>query len=149
MAEQSLIVDDIFNDNFNLKRKKMQLDEYTDAKKPNVIDNPEAIKHSNTKELKRKSKSYDSDYDIDKIVQSNIIIDKESNKITLELRQTADEYKINRLTQDDGRLENIDPNEYPMKDNDIQIDTGGKILNNNDGEYVINDTDETDNGVSN
>ncbi|KAJ0171512.1 hypothetical protein K1T71_013062 [Dendrolimus kikuchii] len=146
ITEQSLTVDDIFNDNYNLKRKKMQLEEYTGNAKKLTIDNSEVIKHNNNipRDVKRKSKGYDNEYDIDKIVQSNIIIDKESSKITLELRH-ANEYKIDRLSQD-GTVENVDHNEYAVKENNMQIE-GEKILNNNDGEYGVNGSDETNNGV--
>ncbi|XP_026727706.1 uncharacterized protein LOC113493873 [Trichoplusia ni] len=135
------MADDIFNENI-IKRKKTQIDYDLDKKSDGDTDtlkygnNNNIDKLESPQNLKRKSK-FDN-YDIDKIVQSNMIIDKESSKVRLEMRDCSElDYKTN------GHVEDLDEvgtegNEYALK-NGNGIPMGeDKILNNNDGDYSIN-----------
>lgn len=161
MTERDLSVDDIFNENFNLKRKKIQID-FEDNKKATTEDSLKFGNNNNVldklespQNLKRKPKSFADNYDIDKIVQSNMIIDKESTKVRLEMRQCGNiEYKTNGHVGnelDEVGAVSTDGNDYTMKDgNDIRMDgADDKILNNNEGDYGINGSDEHGNDVSN
>lgn len=162
MTDRDLTVDDIFNENFNLKRKKIHTD-YEDAKKH--TEESESLKFGNNnneidkldtpQNLKRKSKTFADNYDIDKIVQSNMIIEKESSKVRLEMRQCGNdlEYKTNGPIGNDmtdvGSV-TTDGNDYTVKDgNDIRMDgADDKIMNNNEADYSMNGNDEHGNDVS-
>lgn len=165
MTDRDLSVDDIFNENFNLKRKKIQID-YEDTKKLKTIEDSDTLKFGNNnnvidkiespQNLKRKTKTFADNYDIDKIVQSNMIIDKESSKLRLELRQCGNDLEYKTNGPDGNDLNQVgavstDGNEYTMKDgNDIRMDgADDKIMNNNDGDYSANGNDEHGNNVSN
>uniref|UniRef100_A0A2A4JTQ1 Uncharacterized protein n=1 Tax=Heliothis virescens TaxID=7102 RepID=A0A2A4JTQ1_HELVI len=157
MTDRDLTVEDIFNENFNLKRKKLPVD-YDEAKKSHITeditkfgDNNNVIDKSELPQnLKRKSKAFADNYDIDKIVQSNMIIDKESSKIRLEMRQIGSdlEYKANGHMTEVG---DVADTEYTMKNgNDIRMDGGDdKIINSNDGGDYINGNNEHGTDVSN
>lgn len=138
MTEQNL-VEDIFN--FNPKRKKIDynidsvkktLTELEESKFGNN-NHVEYIDKEEPQNLKRKP---EEEYDLGKIVASNIIIDK-SDTIRLELRHPVNgEYK--RTINDEGRLE--DSNDYAMKDG---IESEGKELSD-EAEY-INGTENQEN----
>ncbi|CAH0596957.1 unnamed protein product [Chrysodeixis includens] len=128
------MADDIFNENI-IKRKKTI--DYEIDKKSNT--DTDSLKYGNNnnidklespQNLKRKSK-FDN-YDIDKIVQSNMIIDKESSKVRLEMRECGEmDYKAN------GHVDEVGANnEYDLKNGNGIMDED-KILNNN-GDYSIN-----------
>lgn len=153
MTERDLTVEDIFNENFNLKRKKPHYD-YEEAKKANLVEETDPLKYRNnnniidkdeTPQKKRRSRSFGDNYDIDKIVESNMIIDKESSKVRLEMRECDSlEYKTNG--HDIGVAEDGD---YGLKDGtDIRIDNEDKILDNNE-DYRLNGHGEHGNDVSN
>ncbi|XP_022818218.1 transcription factor AP-2-epsilon isoform X2 [Spodoptera litura] len=147
MTERDLTVEDIFNENFNLKRKKPQYD-YEDAKKSNLVEESDPLKYRNNNNVidkdespqkKRKSRSFGDNYDIDKIVESNMIIDKESSKVRLEMRECGDslEYKTNG--HDIGVTEEGD---YGLKDgNGVRINNEDKIMDN-DEDYRLNGHEE-------
>lgn len=142
MTEQNLTVDDIiFNENFISKRKKTQFDDYekiADIDSNGNNDNEEVKTPQN---LKRKSKGYDSGYDIDKIVQSNIIIDKESNKIRLELRHPTNESNGNIPNLTAARSAN--QNHHYRKNDDLRLVTGDEKIT--DAEFAINGDEGRDN----
>ncbi|XP_047035601.1 transcription factor AP-2-epsilon [Helicoverpa zea] len=152
MTDRDLTVEDIFNENFNLKRKKLQID-YEEPKKSHISDDPTKFVENNNvidkseapQNMKRKSKTFADNYDIDKIVQSTMLIDKESSKLRLEVRQIGDlDYKTNGHVGNDitevGSV--VDSNEYTMKNgNDIRMDGDDKMMNNEGGDY-INGNDE-------
>ncbi|PZC76518.1 hypothetical protein B5X24_HaOG204483 [Helicoverpa armigera] len=159
MTDRDLTVEDIFNENFNLKRKKLQVD-YEEPKKSHISDPTKFVENNNVinkseapQNMKRKSKTFADNYDIDKIVQSNMIIDKESSKLRLEMRQIGDlDYKTNGHVGNDitevGSV--VDGNEYAMKNgNDIRMDGGDDKMMNNEGGDYINGNDEHGSDVSN
>ncbi|XP_037873984.1 transcription factor AP-2-epsilon isoform X1 [Bombyx mori] len=124
MNEHGLSVDDIFSENYNAKRKRIQLESF-DGKHLTKIDSGiEKSDEPPREDLKAKTKSYDdTEYDIDKIVQANMIIDKESSKtIRLELRQPGDGGTSDIDVQ---AVENLDPNNYTVK-TDSRLNTGNE-----------------------
>ncbi|XP_028032838.1 uncharacterized protein LOC114245033 [Bombyx mandarina] len=124
MNEHGLSVDDIFSENYNVKRKRIQLESF-DGKQLTKIDSGiEKSDEPPREDLKAKTKSYDdTEYDIDKIVQANMIIDKESSKtIRLELRQPGDGGTSDIDVQ---AVENLDPNNYTVK-TDSRLNTGNE-----------------------
>ncbi|CAB3249755.1 unnamed protein product [Arctia plantaginis] len=151
MTNRDLIVDDIFSQNFNTKRKRVQI-EYDTNKKSNTSDS-ELIKFGNNNNVidkiespqnpKRKSKIFDN-YDIDKIVQSNMIIGKESDKT---MRQCSNDinYKSNGHLNSDINdvLPMDDGNEYALKNGgNMESEGDDKMLNNNEGDYNMNRNDD-------
>lgn len=118
MNEQ--IVDDIFGD-FSQKKK---IDYNIDFKNMNddKFGNLENTNNNNVKEAPQNLKK--DDYDINKIVESNIIIDKHSNDtIRLELRH-VNGYKNGH---DDNR-QSIETSDFSIKSGDDVIDTrDGKV----------------------
>lgn len=142
MTEQNL-VEDIFN--FNPKRKKIDYNIDSTKKSDMIEDDPKFrnnnhIKYVDKEELPQNLKRKPEDeYDLGKIVESNIIIDK-NETIRLELRHPVNgEYK--RTINDEGRLE--DSNDYAMKNG---IESDGKEISN-DTEY-IDGTENHQNQVS-
>ncbi|KAH9644614.1 hypothetical protein HF086_007711 [Spodoptera exigua] len=142
MTERDLTVEDIFNENFNLKRKKPHYD-YEEDKKSNIEDtdplkyrnNNNVIDKDESPQKKRKSRSFGDNYDIDKIVESNMIIDKESSKVRLEMRECGDslEYKTNGcigVTEDTdyGLKASNDVGYYPSIDVQLVEDEVGSSM---------------------
>lgn len=135
MTEQNL-VEDIFN--FNPKRKK--IDYNIDTAKKSLIEldetkfNNNHIKYTDKEEPQDLKTKPEDEYDLGKIVESNIIIDK-SDTIRLELRHPLNgEYK--RTINDEGRLE--DSNGYSIKNG-----SDGNELSN--GAEYINGTENQEN----
>lgn len=159
IGQQNLIVDDIFNDNFN-KRKKLQLDEYSTESIKKIDSN--TFNNNNLKltdkeidspqNLKRKSsKSIIDDSYIN--TELNISIDKDSNRtIRLELRHPGNdnpEFKNghgNEANESSALDSQID--EYNLKDGvDISMDSrdkNGEDINSHDGEYANENDQEND-----
>ncbi|XP_075985656.1 transcription factor AP-2 isoform X1 [Anticarsia gemmatalis] len=147
MTDRDLSVDDIFNENISVKRKKIQIDYDTNKKSEdseikfvnnnNVIDKMESPQN-----LKRKCKSYDN-YDIDKIVQSNMIIGKE-DKHMRQLDNDID-YKTNGHLNGDMNevLPLEDGSNFSLKNGaDLRSETDVKMLNNNEGDFNMNGDEE-------
>lgn len=146
--QQNLIVDDIFNENFNAKRKKVQLDAYSDVKK--TIDSESNFADNNNvklidkqidlpQNLKRKIKNVAVD---DNYINTelNISIDKDSNRtIRLELRHPANDTNGHRTEQGtEVSLDSGSMDEYNLKDgvdlNMEEHDKNGEIVRHN-GDY--------------
>lgn len=157
MTERELSVDDIFNENFNVKRKKTHID-YDANKKPDTSES-ESLKYVNNnnvidkidspQNLKRKSKNFDN-YDIDKIVQANMIIGKESDKSMRHCNDDID-YKSNGHL-DGGDMNEVlnmeEGNEYSMKNGDELRTDGDDKMMNAGGDYSMNGSDDHGNDVS-
>lgn len=151
MTNRDLIIDDIFSQNFSTKRKRTQIECDTN-KKLNTSDS-EMIKFGNNNNVidkiespqnpKRKSKIFDN-YDIDKIVQSNMIIGKESDKTMRQCNNDIN-YKSNGHLNSDINdvLPMDDGNEYALKNgSNMENDGDDKMLNNNEGDYNMNRNDD-------
>lgn len=133
MTEQNLTADDIFNENFHMKRKKIEYTSTIDEAKKSIMIELASDKFGNhnkytekksPQNLKLKSK-FDDEYDINKIVESNIIIDK-SDVIRLELRHSVngENYKNGEEVDDRRSIEN-DSNDFSIRNNDVRIDGEG------------------------
>lgn len=131
MTEQSLTAEDIFNENFQPKRKKIEYTSTIDEAKKSIMIELAADKFDNKYNVKKSPQNlkpkmkFDDEYDINKIVESNIIIDKQSDTIRLELRHPGNgEYKNGDVADEARSIEN-DSNDFSIRNNDIRIDGDG------------------------
>lgn len=138
MTEQNL-VEDIFN--FNPKRKKIDCNIDTAKRSMTELDetkfgNNNHVKYIDKDEPQNLKRKPEDEYDLGKIVESNMIIDK-NDTIRLELRQPVNgEYK--RTINDEGQLE--DSNDYVIKNG---IENDGKEPSN--GVEYINEAENQEN----
>lgn len=156
--DRNLTVDDIFNENFNVKRNKSDLNKYiTINNKESTVTsfNNNTIKKAETPQnLKRKSSKSATDsenytiVDNNKPTEFNITIDKDSNKtIRLELRYPGDDGSTYKVGDDEAVMMNGNINE------EIRMDSSDEKTNNDDNHgpeevEFINGNDDPENGVS-
>lgn len=140
IGDQTLMVEDIFNENFTTKRKK--LEDYSDEMKKtadgNEFPDNNNVKIIDKRNLKRKVKNVIVD---DNYINTelNISIDKDSNRtIRLELRHPGNdnshENEEEQVSLDSGQIE-----EYGLK-NGVDLNMDGNEKNGeasgHDGEYA-------------
>jgi hypothetical protein len=155
---QQSMPDDIFNENFDEKTKKMQLDQFANdelkvAQELDKFGNNNHIKLDKPENLKKSYKNTDNEYITTEL---NINIEKNSNKtITLELRHLTNDISLNNYKNANCDIENANENaeigEYNLKDGDdirmgVEKSTNDDMGNQN-GEYV-NGNESQENEVS-